>query len=394
MRRLAILLALLWPGFAIAGPSSCDVLAKQVSAISAGPVFVASYPTATVDQLKDVAFLYDNAVATLALIGCGDEKHAAQIGDAILIALDHDRYWHDGRLRNAYFAGAPANPVKLTGWWDKKQNQWVEDAYQVGSDSGNMAWAMLALLALNKASGDARYLNGAKRIGTYLEKSFDARTPAGFTGGMFGDEPKPQINLWKSTEHNTDISAAFGALADATGDKHWRERADVAQSFVTAMWQPNCQCFITGTKPDGSLNPILALDADLWPLLALPGFASRYGDAIATADAHMGIHGGFAYSEAKDGVWTEGSAQGALLTELLGRTREASALLKVAERNRLPDGSYYASEPIELPTGFVLDTDPTKPRLYFHIPHLAALGWMAIAERRFNPFTTTNALPH
>lgn len=394
MRHLAILLALLWPGFAIAAPSSCDVLAKQVSATGAGPVFVASYPTATVDQLKDVAFLYDNAVAALALIGCGDEKHAAQIGGAILIALDYDRYWHDGRLRNAYLAGAPANPVKLTGWWDKKQNRWVEDAYQVGSDSGNMAWTMLALLALHKTSGDARYVDGAKRMAAYLDKSFDARKPEGFTGGMFGDEPKPQVNLWKSTEHNTDVAAAFRALADVTGDKHWRERAGVAQSFVAAMWQPDCKCFITGTKPDGSPNPILALDADLWPLLALPGFVSRNGDAITTANTRMGVHGGLAYSEAKDGVWTEGSAQGALLLELLGRAGEASALLKVAERNRLPDGSYYASEPIKLPTGFMLDTDPTKPRLYFHIPHLAALGWVAMAERRFNPFTATNALPH
>jgi hypothetical protein len=394
MRRLAILLALLWPAIAIAAPSPCDVLAKQVASTGAGPVFVASYPTATVDQLRGVAFLYDNAVATLALVGCGNEKAAAQIGDAMLVALDHDRYWHDGRLRNAYLAGSPANPVKLTGWWDNKQNMWAEDAYQVGSDSGNMAWAMLALLALHKASSDARYLNAAKRIALYLDKSFDTRTPKGFTGGAFGDEPKPAINLWKSTEHNTDIAAAFRELADATGDAHWRERADAAQSFVAAMWKPDCKCFIAGAKPDGSPNPILALDADIWPLLALPGFASRYGDAIATANARMSVHGGLAYSEAKDGLWTEGTAQGALLLELLGHVREARTLLKAAERNRLTAGSYYASEPVKLPTGFMLDTDPTKPRLYFHIPHLAALAWMAMAERRFNPFTATNALPN
>jgi hypothetical protein len=394
MRKLAFLLLMLWPGFAIAAPSSCDVLRKQVAATGVGAVFVASYPTATVDQLKDVAFLYDNSVAALALIGCGNEKAAAQIGDAMLVALDHDRYWHDGRLRNAYLAGASSMPAKLTGWWDNKQNKWVEDAYQVGSDSGNMAWAMLALLALHKTSGGARYLDGAKRIAFYLDKSFDARAPQGYTGGTLGDEPKPAINLWKSTEHNTDIAAAFRELATATGDTHWREHANIAQSFVTAMWEPNCECFITGTKPDGSPNPILALDADLWPLLAILGFASKYADAITTANARLRVHNGFAYSEAKNGVWTEGSAQGGLLLELLGRKSEANALLKAASRNRLPNGSYYASEPIKLPTGFTLDTDPTKPRLYFHIPHLAALAWMAMAERRFNPFTATNALPN
>jgi hypothetical protein len=250
------------------------------------------------------------------------------------------------------------------------------------------------LLALHKASGDARYLDAAKRIALYLDKSFDARSPQGYTGGTFGDEPKPAVNLWKSTEHNTDIAAAFRELADATGDTDWREHAGVAAKFVAAMWVPSCKCFITGTKPDGSPNPVLALDADLWPLLAIRGYAARYGDAIETANTRLSIHHGFAYGEAKDGVWTEGSAQGALLLELLGRAREAALLMAAAERNRLPDGSYYASEPVRLPTGFMLDTDPTKPRLYFHIPHLAALAWMAMAQRRFNPFTATAALPH
>jgi hypothetical protein len=395
MRRLAFLLFLFWPGIAIATPTSCDVLTKQVAATGSGPVFIASYPTAKIDQLRGVAFLYDNELAALALIGCGNAKAATQIGDAMLIALDHDRYWRDGRLRNAYLAGQlSASPVKLTGWWDKKQNMWVEDAYQVGSDTGNMAWTVLAFLALHKASGDARYLEGAKRVALYLEESFDTRTPRGYTGGTFGDEPKPVINLWKSTEHNTDIAAAFRELAVQTGDAHWRERADAAQSFVAAMWTPSCKCFITGTKPDGSPNPVLALDADLWPLLAIPAFATRYAAALDTANSRLRIRGGFSYSDAKDGVWTEGSAQGALLLELLGRTHQADALLKVARRNRLADGSYYASEPVHLPTGFMLDTDPTKPRLYFHLPHLAALAWMAMAQRRFNPFTATNALPN
>ena len=112
--------------------------------------------------LQGVAFLYDNAVASIALVACGKPQKAKRIGDAMLIALDHDRYWHDGRLRNGYSAGpVPSGPVKLAGWWDNKQNQWVEDRYQVGSDNGNMAWAILALLALDQAADDRRYRDGA-----------------------------------------------------------------------------------------------------------------------------------------------------------------------------------------------------------------------------------------
>jgi hypothetical protein len=53
----------------------------------------------------------------------------------------------------------------------------------------------------------------------------------------------------------------------------------------------------------------------------------------------------------------------------------------------------YATTARELPTGFVLDTDPTKPRLYFRLPHLGAASWAALAERGFNPFTVTKGLP-
>jgi len=53
---------------------------------------------------------------------------------------------------------------------------------------------------------------------------------------------------------------------------------------------------------------------------------------------------------------------------------------------RAPEGGYYASNAPALPTGFMLDTDPTKPRQYFHIQALAPLAWAALVEQRFNPF--------
>ena len=102
---------------------------------------------------------------------------------------------------------------------------------------------------------------------------------------------------------------------------------------------------------------------------------------------------GFAYSEAKEGLWTEGTAQVALFMNLSGREEEADRLMKAVEAMRTSDGSYFAASARELPTGFMLETDPTQPRQYFHIAHLAALSWVAIAQRRYNPFTGTNALP-
>lgn len=374
-------------------PTACAYLSQSVDAQAAGAVFLPSFPTVESDALRGAAFLYDNAVATIALIGCGEGKKAARIGDAMLAALDRDRTWHDGRLRNGYLAGpVGTGAVKLAGWWDSEKKMWVEDRYQVGSDTGNMAWAMLALLALDRSTGDHRYLDGAKRIGSWVKQWRSKVGAGGFTGGTFGHEPEPTVETWKSTEHNTDLAAAFAGLARATGSKAWRAEANAALKFVRAMWRPKCGCFAVGTGKDGkTLNLYLALDAQTWPLLAIPKAAGAYEPAIAQAELRVGD--GFAYSEAKEGIWREGTAQVALLLQLLGRDDEARKLMTSLEALRAPSGSYFATSARELPTGFMLETDPTQPRQYFRVEHLAAVAWVAIAQTRMNPFTGTQALP-
>ncbi|WP_247434216.1 hypothetical protein [Bradyrhizobium sp. 44] len=334
-------------------------------------------------------------MAAIALVGCGEQDKARRIGAAVLWAIDNDRTWNDGRLRNAYAAGVVANgPVKLPGWWDSTQNKWLEDRYQVGSDNGNIAWAMLALLSIDDVNTGSRFRDGAARLGTWVAQWADRRGTGGFTGGTFGHEPTPELRTWKSTEHNTDLAAAFGLLATRTGDPHWSDLAKAAELFVDTMWDPACGCFAAGTAEDGvTRNPILALDAQVWPLTALPGAAMRFASAINTADQRMKVNEGFSYGEDRDGVWTEGTSQMALLLKLLGRTAEAKSLVAVIESQRSPDGGFYATSVGALPTGFMLDTDPAKPRLYFRLPHLGAASWAALAEQGFNPFTATKGLP-
>src|SRR5665213_4069131 len=378
---------------ACAAPTACAVLQSAVAQSPPGPLFLPSFPKEADGPLYNTAFLYDNAVATLALIGCDDAKDAARIGDSMLVALDHDRYWHDGRLRNGYAAGVVETPVKLAGWWDKKQNHWVEDGYQVGSDSGDMAWTMLALLALNRDGAGARYRSGAIRIAHWVDTNFDTRPPQGFMGGTFGDQPKPQPNRWKSTEHNTDLAAAFTQLSGATSDKHWRERAGIASAFVAAMWNPQCRCFDAGMAEDGrARNTTLALDAQLWPLLAIPAARSHADAALATVKQRLALKTGLSYGETRDGVWTEGTEQAALVMTLMGRAKDAAALTAIAEKNRAPDGWYFAAD-TKTSTGFDLQTDLKQHRAYFRIPALAALAWAALAQQGFNPFSGTKSLP-
>src|SRR4026207_1485296 len=108
--------------------------------------------------------------------------------------------------------------------------------------------------------------------GGWVAQWADTRVTGGFTGGTFGHEPTPEVRTWKSTEHNTDLAAAFGLLATRTGDSRWRDMARAAKPFADRLWDPAGACFPAGTAEDGVTdNPILALDAQVWPLTALPG---------------------------------------------------------------------------------------------------------------------------
>jgi hypothetical protein len=398
--RILLTVLLLWSlpaaASAQAVPSACSYLAARTAQLPAGPVLLASYPTERSGPLSGVAFTYDNAVAAIALVGCHQTQQARRIGDALLLAQDHDRFWHDGRLRNAYAAGAIGNggPTRLSGWWDGAAQRWMEDRYQVGSDTGNMAWAMLALETLQGATDDRRYLEGAVRLARWAEGRADARGAGGYTGGEFGHEPVPEDNRWKSTEHNTDLAAAFAWLARTTGDPHWQARAQQARSFVEAMWQGNEGYFAVGSAENGvQVNPLLALDAQIWPLLALPGAAGRYHAALTTSERRLRSGAGYTYSQAGGGLWSEGTAQAAVLTALLQQDDAARAIAGSLQGLRTSAGGCYASDVPATPTGFMLATDPSKPRVYFHLEHLGASAWLALYEQRINPFIGRSALP-
>src|ERR1700727_2939924 len=64
---------------------ACAWLSLQVSMQTAPAVFLPSYPDAEPGPLHQAAFLYDNAVATIALTGCDRIADARRIGDALLL---------------------------------------------------------------------------------------------------------------------------------------------------------------------------------------------------------------------------------------------------------------------------------------------------------------------
>ncbi len=133
------------------------------------PVFLLSYEPGPGENklsapLATAAFSYDNALAIMALVSCGDVARARRIGDAFVYAAQNDRTFKDGRIRNAYRAGpVGSGAVLLPGWWDNTRRAWSEDAYQDGTQTGNVAWVALALLHLDRATSDRAIVRSPSR---------------------------------------------------------------------------------------------------------------------------------------------------------------------------------------------------------------------------------------
>ncbi|GAA4331494.1 hypothetical protein GCM10023144_20230 [Pigmentiphaga soli] len=378
--------------------ATCRALGDRVSAVQGtGPAMLASYEAAPGGEplppaLQQSAFVYDNALAGIALIACGRVDAARRIADAMLAALARDRHYRDGRLRNAYRAGAvPDGPVPLPGWWDAPSKRWFEDAYQVGTATGNVAWAALMLLAAHEATHEPRYLDAAATLMGWVEQTvFDPQAPAGFTGGFFGEEkPAPRRQGWKSTEHNVDAYAAFHWLALRTGDARWPAAAQRARAFVQAMWQPGEGRFIIGTNDDGrtpNAGPS-ALDATIWPLIAIPDAAGGWRRALDWTRARHAVDGGYGFKGDPDGIWTEGTGQAALVLRASGLDAEAESLWPLLLAQRSPSGMLFATPTKRVSTGLSIGPDSTgEDFFYFHLPHLGATAWAALAAAGWNPF--------
>jgi hypothetical protein len=323
------------------------------------------------------AYVYDNAAAGIALLAAGRVQAARVLGDALVAAQQRDRFWHDGRFRNAYAAG-PVDTVgayPLPGWWDEGARVWREDAYQVGSSAGVVAWAMLFLLHLSAATGDARY-RAAARAGDWVESRL--RGPRGYFGGFMGWEPAPAPLTWVSTEHNLDLSVVFAGLGRAAAARH-------ARDFVVGMRDAGQGRFAAGLTPQGTINRAAAADANLWPLLA-PGALPAWRASLDWVLAHQGVPAGdpagIDFNDDRDGIWLEGTAYVALLAG----PAVARRMMQTLAAQTSPEGLVWATTVPRLTTGFSTGLTTSADFFYYRRPHVGATAWAALAAMRANPF--------
>jgi hypothetical protein len=376
------------------GGPFCAGLTRAVAPLTGetDAVFIRSYEPGADEAslpagIATTAFVYDNALAVIALIACGNVPAAKPIGNALSRAARNDRTFSDHRVRNAYRAGAVGNGApNLPGWWDEHARIWAEDAAQDGTSTGNVAWAALALLTLHQATHDPQYLADARSLIDWVIAATACRD--GFCGGFHGYDPQQVKLTWMSTEHNADVYAAANWLFSLTGEPKYADAAGQARRLLDRTFRGNH--FLLGTKPDGSPadEGLLALDAQLWPWMAAPDAPAAWRSTLDFAQTHLAVDGGFDFNGDRDGVWVEGTAQAALAYRISGNTLQSDRLLASLKADQTRSGLLNASRRPRLTTGLSIDPTGTVPDFfYYRRPHLGATAWAALAETGWNPFT-------
>jgi len=368
--------------------ASCNAIASRVDAAPGNtPILLRSYDSLhgqgapELPPLYTAAFTYDNALAVIALLACGKRPQAERIGEALRLAA-----MNDTRLRDAYHAGVvKGDKPSPNDWWDAKRKVWVDaahdysSAYQDGTSCGNVAWTALALLALHDATHEMRWREAALHLADWVvANASDTRGAGGFNGGIEAYLLVPKKASWKSTEHNIDLVALFGWLNRIAAPGDWSAQAKHARDFVAAQWDTASGHFWMGTAADGvtSLRIPSALDVQVWAQL-LPDAPQEWRRAMAWVERANAVKGGFDFTDARDGLWTEGTGQAALVYRWLGRKAEADQLLVSLAQQSSPGGFLYATR---------------EPRItavysyYYRQPHLAATAWAVLAALDRNPY--------
>ena len=130
------------------------------------------------------------------------------------------------------------------------------------------------------------------------------------------------------------------------------------------------------------------LDAQIWPLIALHDPPRDWRRVFAFIDHAHRAGEGYGFNRDPDGLWTEGTAQAAAVARLSGLKDKAQPLWSVLLAQEAGNGWLYATPAPRISTGLAIGPDSvTNDFFYYHLPHLGATAWAAIAATGVNPFT-------
>ncbi|MDR3070980.1 MAG: hypothetical protein LBU38_08280 [Propionibacteriaceae bacterium] len=401
---------------------SVDEIYYSFSKPTTGPLFLPSYAAAPLSDARSAingfSYTYDQALSAILLAKKGKHAQARRLADGLVYAINNDRYFTDGRVRNAYSSGDPRSMpgwyatnsegksvrfARLPGFYDTATGRWKEDAYAVSTSTGNQAWAILALTEVYERAGrNPAYLQAAVKAADFVLNKL--RSPnGGFLGGYEGWEGASAAVSYKSTEHNIDLISAFarlsrlvkasrntGLAAKANG---YAAASTWARNFVFGkMYDSKRQLFYTGTSNDNPASPnhinkSYPLDVNAWALLVNPKFADAK-KIMAAVERNFAKrkYGGYDFSTRRKGIWWEGTGEVAMAYKAIGDKAHYKKVLKYMNSKRTKAGTLPAASIDGLNTGLTV-SGTNLPWVYPKRVHLGAVGWLGLAQEGFNPLT-------
>ncbi len=350
-----------------------------------GPRYVQTYrlPAAALEGEHAImhtrADTYDTSVACIYFQERGQMERAADLADALVVALNHDAKG-GGRI----VAASRADELLDRGMGNTT-SIFVHDGGR--RDVGNMSWAGLALTRMYHRTGRYRYLHAAETIGKWI---LDNCTVSDDWGGFSGGEDQwGNKYLWRSVEHNTDAYSFFANLHHLTGAQAWADASASARRLVRACLvkkSSNVMYYVTGTGTTKVLNEgVIPTDTQSWTALAgidgnpVLGYTLVY--MLQNMDATSRTFEGTKFAQHGTEVQNEATAGAAMALWLFGgdslrpaAERYYDSLTRQIGSASNADGYGVVATPAEK-----ADTGPGLGWSYFNFLHVASSAWTGLA---------------
>ena len=366
--RLELFLEQQMDQFAATGPRYCQTYRLSAEALKGSNAI-----------MHTRADTYDTAVACIFFQERGRMDRAADLADALVLALNHDAKG-GGRI----MAATRADELLDRGR-GSTTSEFVHDGGR--RDVGNMSWAGIALTRMYHRTKRHRYLHAAETIGTWILANC---TVGDEWGGFSGGEDQWGNKLqWRSVEHNVDAFSFFANLHHLTGTKAWADASASARKLVLACRvkkSENVMYYVTGTGTTKVLNDgVIPTDTQSWTSLAGidPGPAEGYSliYMMHNMDATSAGFPGTKFAQHGTEVQNEATAGAAMALWLRGddafrnaATRYLDSLVKQIGSAKNGDGYGVVATPAAEAT-----TGPGLGWSYFNFLHVASSAWTGLA---------------
>lgn len=283
-------------------------------------------------EAEEADFVYDNAVAALALLADNSKNKNHSDSDLRLILDSLAAMADDGTI------------------------------FTEKAGTGSLAAASVALMQYDRAKTSFSYARAAQKI---LDRVLESCSNAagGFSHNSASGSRNTADNIW--------LHAAFKLLADKTGSSRYEDAARSAEKAVLSMRMPDGTAYLAG---DGADAGFLSTD-----LQALAAIVMNDRSGITRASELRRDDGGFPPdSKTADGFSTESTLLMALAFRSLGMEEEAAQALSAVYCYQLDNGSMPGANTASFSDG--------QGRVYRNLPKTSAAAWYVMAVEGYNPF--------